>query len=102
MNSSVINECFPRETDLKDKYFKVNDPMLQEDLDEVIIMSNTILSQSPQNSALSIQPPMSPSIISFINPINSFKETMTETKYFSLSSNDFFDDNDDEIKYEHM
>ncbi|KAF6173158.1 hypothetical protein GIB67_028456 [Kingdonia uniflora] len=65
-------------------------------------MSNTILSQSPLNSALSIQPPMSPSIISLVNPINCFEKTMTKTEYFSLTSNDFSNDDDDEIKYEYM
>ncbi|KAF6159361.1 hypothetical protein GIB67_032132 [Kingdonia uniflora] len=73
-------------TDLEDESFKVDDPMSQEDLEE----------------ALQIQPSMSPSIISFVNPINSFEETMTETEYFSLSSNDFFGDDDDEIKYEYI
>ncbi|KAF6173726.1 hypothetical protein GIB67_042894 [Kingdonia uniflora] len=74
------------ETDFEDEYFKVDDSMSQEDLEE-----------SLQN-----QPSMSPSIISFVNPINCFEETMTETKYFSLSSNDFSDDDDDGIKYEYM
>ncbi|KAF6151037.1 hypothetical protein GIB67_010615 [Kingdonia uniflora] len=45
---------------------------------------------------------MSPSIISIVNPINSFEETMTETEYFLLSSNEFSDDDNDEIKNEHM
>ncbi|KAF6151922.1 hypothetical protein GIB67_010496 [Kingdonia uniflora] len=45
---------------------------------------------------------MSSSIISFVNPINYFEETMTETEYFSLSSNDLSDNNDEEIKYEYM
>ncbi|KAF6171994.1 hypothetical protein GIB67_029412 [Kingdonia uniflora] len=76
--------------------------MSQGDLEKATIMSNTILSQSPPNSALNIQPSMSPSIISFVNPITSFEESMTETEYFLLFSNDFFDDDDDEIKYEHM
>ncbi|KAF6155178.1 hypothetical protein GIB67_019704 [Kingdonia uniflora] len=74
------------EIDLEDEYFKVDDPMSLADLEE-----------TPQ-----IQPSMSPSIISFVNPINCFEETMIETEYFSLSSNDFSDDDDDEIKYEYM
>ncbi|KAF6168659.1 hypothetical protein GIB67_005271 [Kingdonia uniflora] len=90
------------ETDLEDKHFKVDDLISQEDFEETAIMSNTILSQSPLNLALSIQPPMSPSIILFVNPINCFEETMTEIEYFFLSSNDFSDDDDDEIKYEYM
>ncbi|KAF6169791.1 hypothetical protein GIB67_034183 [Kingdonia uniflora] len=84
---SPLGEWIPYcETDLEDEYFKVDNPMTQEDLEE----------------ALPIQPSMSSSIILFVNPINSFEETMTETKYFSLYSNDFSDDDDDEIKYEYM
>ncbi|KAF6162797.1 hypothetical protein GIB67_029066 [Kingdonia uniflora] len=45
---------------------------------------------------------MSPSIISFVNPINYFEETTTKTEYFSFSPNNFSDDDDDEIKYEYM
>ncbi|KAF6165652.1 hypothetical protein GIB67_003186 [Kingdonia uniflora] len=60
------------------------------------------MSQEDLEEALQIQPSMSPSIISFVNPINCFEETMNETKYFSLPSNDFSDDDDDEIKYKYM
>ncbi|KAF6157087.1 hypothetical protein GIB67_041548 [Kingdonia uniflora] len=76
--------------------------MSLEDLEEAANMSNIILSQSPPNLTLNIRPPMSLPFLSYVSLINSFKETMIETEYFSLSPNDFSDDDDDEIKYDYM
>ncbi|KAF6158484.1 hypothetical protein GIB67_022081 [Kingdonia uniflora] len=84
------------EADIEHKHFKVDDPMPQEAIKEAVNMFNKILSQSPPNSALNIQPPMSLPIPSPIEPHQFTNDIMIECEYFSKFLDDFSVDEDDD------